>query len=199
MSEIKSSFGPKIDDVLREQVRTVLTNIHIETSLDIPSARLRTGSAPIDLRTDSIRLLYWYDFSKRRRSTVSFFLESPINKPLRALLITKSELEEGASNPSLYKTALEIIKEFFACLEHREALRNHKKAQRKIIDKGRPGFLYALALRDGKQCAKCKSKPRKLFIDHKIPVAHWGLSEFSNLRLLCFGCNSKKGAKLEDD
>lgn len=50
-----------------------------------------------------------------------------------------------------------------------------------------------LAQRDGERCAVCGSTDA-LTVDHIVPIARDGTNELSNLQLLCFGCNVKKGA-----
>lgn len=47
---------------------------------------------------------------------------------------------------------------------------------------------------DGK-CAYCK-KPRKLTVDHVIPVSKGGSNYISNIVPACRSCNSRKGARL---
>ena len=104
----------------------------------------------------------------------------------------KADLEDAATNSVLHETALEIIEEFMTALEHRDRLRKHKLTQRRILKNKRSKFFDALVLRDGKQCARCKSRSKKLVIDHIKPIADWGVTEVVNLQLLCSGCNSEK-------
>lgn len=47
-----------------------------------------------------------------------------------------------------------------------------------------------------KECAYCFSEER-LTIDHIIPISKGGGSERTNLQVLCFTCNIKKGAKIQ--
>ena len=81
--------------------------------------------------------------------------------------------------------------------------------QRRINSKSSPGVRrrfskkereYIIGTRyyeQGGMCAMCKrSIPKDLFeIDHIIPIAKGGGSEFSNLQLLCSTCNRRKGAR----
>lgn len=51
--------------------------------------------------------------------------------------------------------------------------------------------------RDGYVCVECgEANPALLTVDHRIPVAFGGTGEPDNLRTLCRGCNSSKGARL---
>jgi len=199
MSESDFAIDLESNDDLSHRVREVLTDIYLKSPLDIQTAKRRVGSASDDLRIDSLRLLYYYQRVSPRRRPVAFFLESSINNPLRAVIRTKSELEDGAADSIVYRTALAIIEEFMACLECRERLRNHKFAQRTLLNKNRVGLFQALVLRDGKHCAHCKSKRKKLLIDHIKPVAKYGITELVNLQLLCFSCNSKKSETLNEE
>lgn len=185
-----NSCGLETNEDLLVRVVDVLNEIKSQTPSDVTRA---TGSAQAayQLRTDSIKLLYFYQRIWRPRRRVMFFLGSPISYSLRALIVAKPELEDAVSD-SLYSTALEIVEEFFVCFEYRDKLKTHIRAQRRIMDQCHAGFFYALVVRYGKQCAECKAKRKKLFIDHIKPVSKGGLSEFLNLQLLCFGCNSKK-------
>lgn len=50
-----------------------------------------------------------------------------------------------------------------------------------------------------KICGKYMPDLKGLVIDHIIPVAKWGKTEESNLRVLCSRCNGIKGSKLDDE
>ena len=173
------------DDLLR-QVRTVLADISLS---DIKAALglAHHGSNPTDLRTDSIRLLYYYQIVSRRRRPIAFFLESAVSNPLRALVRTKAELQGEAATSALHKTALDIIEEFIGCLDNRDQQTKRNLAQRRILKNNYAKFFQALVLRDGKQCSDCKSRRKKLQIDHIKPVAKGGLTDLVNLELRCFG------------
>lgn len=197
MSELDfANLGLGTNEDLLDRVRKVLADIYLKAPSDLKSAVARAGSNPTGIRTDSIRLLYYYQLVSPRRRPVAFFLESAVSNPLRALLRTRADLEDAAAKSVLYSTALEIIEAFMTCLEHREQLRKHKALQRKFLTNNRAKFFDALVLRDGKPCAHCKSNRKKLVIDHIKPVADWGLTELVNLQLLCFGCNSEKSDRL---
>lgn len=189
-----SSCGSDQDLLVR--VVNVLNEIQCQTPSDITRAN-RSAQASHELRTDSIKLLYFYQYIWRPKRSVGFFLGNSVSYSLKALIIAKSELEDSPDY-ALYSTVLEIIDEFFVCLEERDKLKKHIRVQRKIMDQCRAGFFYALVVRYGKQCAECKSKRKKLYIDHIKPLAHWGLSEFINLQLLCFGCNSRKSSHFKE-
>lgn len=187
---VDSDLGTNED--LLHRVREVLAEIYLKAPSDIKYALACAGSSPTDLRSDSIRLLYYYQFVSVRRRPVAFFLESAVNNPLRALIRTRADLEDAAANSVLHRTALEIIKVFMVCLQHREEFREYKTLQRGLLSKNRAKFFEALVLRDGNKCAHCKSRRKKLVIDHIKPIANRGLTELVNLQLLCFGCNSEK-------
>lgn len=53
----------------------------------------------------------------------------------------------------------------------------------------------AVFRRDGCRCKKCGSS-EILCLDHIIPVSRGGKSDLSNIQLLCFSCNSKKGSSI---
>ena len=194
-----TKVGAGNNDDLLHQVRTVLA--------DIPLSEIRCalglahgGSNPFDIRTDSIRLLYYYQIvSHRRRRPVAFFLGSAVSNPLRALMKTKADLEAAAPVSVLFQTALDIIEEFMVCLDNRDQLTKRSLAQRRILKNNYAKFFRALDLRDGKQCSDCKSKRKKLEIDHIRPVAKGGLTELVNLELRCFSCNSKKSDTFNEE
>ena len=57
--------------------------------------------------------------------------------------------------------------------------------------------------RDFHRCALCGASPAKdpfveLQIDHVIPVSSGGKNNLKNLWTLCFKCNSKKGATMDE-
>jgi len=104
-------------------------------------------------------------------------------------------LEDVSAGSLLYETALEIINEFMSVHEYWDRLKRFKKQQRYLLSRNHERFFESLVLRDGKQCSECKSRRKKLCIDHIKPVSKGGLTELVNLRLLCYGCNSDKSGK----
>lgn len=193
-----TKVGVGNDDDLLQRVRTVLAAIPLS---EIRSALglAHYGSNPSDIRTDSIRLLYYYQIVSRRRRPIAFFLESAVSNPLRASIRAKAELQNEAAHSALYETALDIIEEFMVCLDNRDQLAKRNLAQRRILKNNYAKFFRALVLRDGKQCSDCKSKRNKLEIDHIRPVAKGGLTELVNLELRCFSCNSKKSDTFNEE
>jgi len=85
------------------------------------------------------------------------------------------------------------------CLDNRDQLAKRNLAQRQIQKNNYAKLFHALLLRDGKQCSDCKSKRKKLEIDHIRPVAKGGLTELGNLELRCSSCNSKKSDTFSEE
>ena len=52
--------------------------------------------------------------------------------------------------------------------------------------------------RDAHKCKKCSSDEH-LCIDHIMPVSRGGDSSDGNLQVLCIGCNTRKGNKIDDE
>ena len=50
-------------------------------------------------------------------------------------------------------------------------------------------------VRDGHRCAYCSDQSKSLTIDHVIPRAKGGKTEFENCVACCKTCNDKKGAR----
>ncbi len=173
----------------------VLDEIRYTDSSKIQSALWDWSELPIDLEVVSVRLLWGYQKIWRPRRWLSFFRASAVDRPLRTLLIAKAELEDVSAGSLLYGTALEIINEFMSVHEYWDRLKRFKKQQRYLLSRNHERFFELLVLRDGKQCSECKSKRKKLCIDHIKPVSKGGLTELVNLRLLCYGCNSDKSGK----
>ena len=183
------------NEVLLAQVVSVLNDLQSQSPSDISSAIRYFNLTSHDLRTNAARLLYCYQRIWRPRRGVGFYLRTPICYPLRALIKIKADLEDAAQDSVLHKTALEIVEEFMLALGYWHTLKQFKSVQRRVLSRNHQEFFDLLVSRDGKQCAHCKSKRKKLLIDHKKPVAVGGLTELSNLQLLCFGCKSKKSHK----
>jgi hypothetical protein len=55
--------------------------------------------------------------------------------------------------------------------------------------------------RDGKKCRYCGRElpDKEIYLDHVIPYSLGGLTEYGNLVVACFHCNSKKAGKLLAD
>lgn len=184
-------FGVVHNELLLEQVYTVLEETRARGELDIQRVLFYFPRFPTDPLTDSFRLLTGYQ--RMKRQSVFVFHSPMVDNPLQALLQSRTELE--AFEHPVCKTALEIIKEYEIYCWHRDQARKHKAVQKGLLSRNRKTFFELLVLRDGKQCAHCKSKRKKLLIDHKKPVSKGGFTELVNLQLLCFGCNSKKSSK----
>ena len=63
-----------------------------------------------------------------------------------------------------------------------------------------PSLRYDVLKRDGFRCVicgACASDTIKLHVDHIIPVAKGGKTEFDNLRTLCSDCNLGKSDKYD--
>lgn len=56
---------------------------------------------------------------------------------------------------------------------------------------------FAIYQRDGYRCQRCHRKTNDLEIDHIIPIARGGKTEYSNLQTLCRRCNKMKGTNIE--
>ena len=52
-----------------------------------------------------------------------------------------------------------------------------------------------ILVRDRYTCAYCGSRPRRLTIDHIVPVSRGGKSNFDNCVACCAPCNSRKGSQ----
>lgn len=52
--------------------------------------------------------------------------------------------------------------------------------------------------RDGHECQSCGATEH-LCVDHIIPVSRGGSSDFDNLQVLCYSCNTAKGNKLSGE
>ncbi len=147
----------------------------------------------------SIRLLDGYSrLWKYRRAPKVLFQASGFTRPAQVLLKARRLTEERGLDSKVCLVALDIINEYETYLWHRQAVAAHIKVQRGIQSRNRTKLFHALVLRDGKECAYCKSK-RKLLIDHIKPLVRGGLTEMRNLQLLCFSCNSKKGDTFREE
>jgi len=64
------------------------------------------------------------------------------------------------------------------------------------------GLRYKVLKKDKNKCVACGRNPKednvKLHIDHKIPYSLGGLTELSNLQVLCSDCNISKSNKFVD-
>lgn len=146
----------------------------------------------IQVVTPCIRLLDSYRrLWKLRRSPDILFKASGFTRPAKKVLESKSLVEKRASDSAACSVALHIISEYETYLWHRDQVNRHIKEQRRL-GKLRHRILYeSLVSRDGERCVLCNSE-ESLEIDHKLPVRLGGLTEMTNLQLLCFSCNSKK-------
>lgn len=149
---------------------------------------------PLGLVTLSVSLVERYKRVWRYRSHPRVVFESAVSDPLKTVLGFVSALEDKAAESKLCSVALEIIGEYQTYRWHREKVSEHKKKERKILDRKRSFFFEALVLRDGKKCVSC-GLTRMLRIDHRHPLSRGGFTEMENLQLLCFSCNSKKSNK----
>ena len=79
----------------------------------------------------------------------------------------------------------------------RETYRNLSKAERGEVS---DSMRYDVMNRDGFRCVICGASANegaRLHVDHIIPIAKGGKSEYKNLRTLCERCNIGKSDKIE--
>lgn len=72
-----------------------------------------------------------------------------------------------------------------------------KQAQRAILRRHALEWTQALQSTYGTCCINCGSD-EKLVLDHIVPIARGGVSELSNMQLLCAICNRIKGKLVID-
>lgn len=67
------------------------------------------------------------------------------------------------------------------------------------VERGRVSnkMRFSIYDRDGHRCIKCKRHTNDLEIDHIIPIAKGGKSEYNNLQTLCKRCNKNKSDIIE--
>lgn len=93
------------------------------------------------------------------------------------------------------------ILELFETKKHLKRKRIHKNPKITFKEKQRRKMTNSLRFdvmnRDGFYCQLCGAtgKDTQLVVDHILPVAKGGKTEFSNLQTLCFTCNSGKRDK----
>ncbi len=70
-----------------------------------------------------------------------------------------------------------------------------KRRERATLRRNYAVWYAALVEQYGETCANCgvAADEARLVIDHVLPIARGGLSEFANLQLLCAECNRIKG------
>jgi len=68
----------------------------------------------------------------------------------------------------------------------------HEATRRETIPAALRDHIWA---RDGGACVACGGR-QQLHIDHIVPVAKGGVTDASNLQLLCAVCNLRKGARI---
>jgi 5-methylcytosine-specific restriction endonuclease McrA len=72
-----------------------------------------------------------------------------------------------------------------------------KKRERAIMRKNYKNWYQHLIDSYGEDCANCGAT-EKLVVDHVLPISKGGLSDTSNLQLLCAECNQIKGKLMID-
>ena len=70
-----------------------------------------------------------------------------------------------------------------------------KRRERAALRRSYTNWFARLAEQYGERCSNCgqSGADRPLVIDHILPIARGGLSEYDNLQLLCAECNRLKG------
>ena len=90
-----------------------------------------------------------------------------------------------------------LRKEAFSRMEKMHSAQYQQRVER---GKMTPSMRYDVLKRDGFRCVLCGKNTNdgiKLHVDHILPIAKGGKTEFSNLRTLCNICNSGKSAKYD--
>jgi len=146
---------------------------------------------PEDPELQAIQVLYYWHKNWPQRQNIRFFLYPFVRKRLEASVLLKPAIE-AAPDSIICTMALEAIQDFEAILDFRRQYIAHKKEQRRLLKNSREMYYTVLSIRNGERCAKCRSKKRKLVLDHILPISRGGLTEILNLQLLCEKCNGKK-------
>lgn len=135
---------------------------------------------------------------KYRRNPKILFQASSFTSPVQVLRTFRTLTEQRALDSKVCSVALDIITEYETFLWHLQAVRSHIKVQRGIQRRNQTKLYDALVSRDGKRCQgkDCKSKRRPL-IDHRKPLVLGGLTELSNLQLLCFPATARRALRLQ--
>lgn len=133
----------------------------------------------------------WYDVNRERSifTALRWKKNNPVKNRLSALRYQKKH----------YKKVIVKIHAWFKSHPHvkKAAQVNRRGKERnaggRISGKERE-LLFATAKN---RCLKCGSE-HKLSLDHIVPVALGGKTEFSNMQVLCMSCNMSKGTKVID-
>lgn len=85
------------------------------------------------------------------------------------------------------------------CYPCGEYVRKHPRRARPKISKRTRALVLKM---DNYSCRRCgvgwRDHPAiRLEIDHRVPLAKGGTNDITNLQVLCWSCNSKKGAQME--
>jgi 5-methylcytosine-specific restriction endonuclease McrA len=75
--------------------------------------------------------------------------------------------------------------------------RTHGKRATVEWSAARRKLLPALLERDPHRCAWCHDETGPLVADHILPLSRFGENHIDNLQILCWSCNSAKGARLQ--
>lgn len=109
---------------------------------------------------------------------------------LRALLESVDVMNWASHDPEVVGAALREV----VAAARQEAVRFGWEPRRRPIPSRTRTLVYR---RDGYACVECGDDDvTKLTVDHRIPVDLGGDNSSDNLRTLCRGCNSIKGASL---
>lgn len=115
----------------------------------------------------------------------------------------RAEQEEAARSAELAARAAVEKEEREKILIEEEKERNSIEHQHFVAEQRRlmkDSLRYDILKRDNFRCQLCGSTAQdgvRLHVDHIIPVSKGGLTEPSNLRVLCERCNMGKRDKIE--
>ena len=124
-------------------------------------------------------------------------LEEDLKDALKQNKVLQRQIYNLEKENNQLREELKDLEDLYSTYIEKENRKSFMQEQRKLMT---PSLRTSILKRDHYTCVLCgatREHGAELNVDHIIPVARGGRTEYNNLQTLCWSCNQAKKAKID--